>query len=50
MAVTREVGSISVHSGDDDLLAELSRRYGSWDSFVRDSTWTLMVNAGGRSP
>ena len=37
------IGGITLRSGQDELLAELLARYGPQDSFVRDSTWTLIV-------
>ena len=37
------VGGLTVHSGNDALLADLLSRYGSRASFARDSTWTLIV-------
>jgi hypothetical protein len=45
--VVRDIGAISLHSADDALLAELLGHYGSEISFVRDSTWTLVVVDGG---
>mgnify|MGYP006908314944 CR=1 FL=1 len=39
----RRVGALSLRSGDTRLLAELLRRFGPERSFVRDSTWTLIV-------
>jgi hypothetical protein len=44
--VVRTVGGIVVHSGEDELLAELLTRYGRTVSFVRDTTWTLVVTDG----
>ena len=44
VSVVREVGGIVVHSGNDGLLAELLARYGSAESFVRDTMWTLVVD------
>jgi hypothetical protein len=41
--VVRDIGAIVVHSADDALLADLLRRFGSEVSYVRDSTWTLVV-------
>ena len=43
--IVREVGGVVVHSGNDDLLAELLARYGSEESFVRDTMWTIVVGA-----
>lgn len=39
----RSLGRLLVRSGDDALLAELLARYGREQSFVRDSTWTLVL-------
>jgi len=41
--VVSEVGSIVVTSGNDGLLAELLIHFGDRISFVRDTTWTLVV-------
>lgn len=35
--------SLSVHSADEGLLAALLARYGPSMSFVRDTTWTLVL-------
>lgn len=43
MTVVRSVGGIVVHTSRDALLAELLTRYGRAISFVRDTTWTLVV-------
>ena len=43
MTAVRQVGGIVLHSGRDELLAELLIRYGPEISFVRDTTWTLVV-------
>lgn len=43
MPIVREVAGVVVHSADESLLAELLARYGADVSFVRDSTWTLVV-------
>jgi hypothetical protein len=42
-AVVRDIGAIVVHSADEDLLASLLDRFGSDASYVRGSTWTLVV-------
>ncbi|MDA1104874.1 MAG: hypothetical protein O2956_14915 [Gemmatimonadetes bacterium] len=47
VAVIRDVGAIVVHSGNDALLAALLARHGPAVSFVRDTTWTLTVEAPG---
>lgn len=41
----RTLGRILLHSSDDELLAELLSHYGNERSFVRDSTWTLVIGA-----
>ncbi len=43
MRVVRTGGAVVVHSSRELLLAELLRRYGEESSFVRDTTWTLLV-------
>lgn len=43
----RDVGAITLHSGNDALLAELLGHYGAEHSFVHDTTWTLVVMDGG---
>lgn len=48
--VARTEGAVVVHSGREPLLGELLRRYGEETSFVRDTTWTLVLvdgSAGG---
>lgn len=45
MRVVRTQGAVVVHSSQELLLAELLRRYGDATSFVRDTTWTLLVTA-----
>lgn len=45
VAMPRRIGGIVVHTGDDALLAELLDQYGSEASFVRDTTWTLVLPA-----
>jgi hypothetical protein len=42
-------GGIVVHSRVDDLLASLLAHYGPESSFVRDSTWTLVLRPGGEN-
>lgn len=39
----RREGAVVVHSPDELLLAQLLRRFGPERSFVRDTTWTLIV-------
>jgi len=43
----RTRGAIVVHSTNDPLLAALLTQYGPDVSFVRDSTWTLMLIPNG---
>ena len=51
ISVARPIGGIIVHSGRPELLAELLSRYGTGVSFVRDTTWTLVVDpTDGGSP
>ena len=45
--VVSEVGAVVVFSTNDALLAELLAHYGTGVSFVRDTTWTLVVDEGG---
>ena len=45
VATARTEGAVVVHSGDELLLTELLRRYGPDRSFIRDTTWTLVVPA-----
>lgn len=42
--VVRRLPAVMVHSTHPSLLAELLRRYGSASSFVRDSSWTLVLD------
>jgi hypothetical protein len=37
------IGAVVVYSDDDRLLGELLARYGRDASFVRDTTWTLVL-------
>lgn len=46
MPVVRQEGAVVVHSSEELLLAELLRRYGPDVSFVRDTTWTLLIDGG----
>lgn len=48
--VVRQAASITVRSGSDALLSALSERYGARDSYVRDSTWTLVLRPGAGRP
>lgn len=43
VTVPFEVGAVVVHSADERLLAEMLARYGPDESFVRDTTWTLVL-------
>lgn len=47
--VVREVGAIVLYSSDDALIGALLERYGTRASFVRDTTWTLILPARGGS-
>lgn len=47
--MVRAEGAVVVHSSQELLLAELLRRYGEASSFVRDTTWTLLVTADGET-
>ena len=42
--VVREIGAIVVHTGNESLLADLLTRYGTTVSYVRDTTWTLVID------
>lgn len=41
--VVSDIGGVVLYSTNQDLLAELLSSYGSTASFVRDTTWTLVV-------
>jgi hypothetical protein len=41
--VTRAIGAIAVHSGEEPLLAELLEHYGSEAAFVVDTVWVLVL-------
>jgi len=41
------LGVVTVNSDDGRLLAALLERFGASRSFVRDSSWTLVVPPGG---
>lgn len=45
--VIRTIGGITVHSADAGLLGALLKRFGTATSFVRDSSWTLVLGRGG---
>jgi len=49
LPLVRDVGGIVLYSRKRTLLAELLARYGADASFVRDTTWTLLLpqRAGG---
>jgi len=49
MEVVRTQGAVVVHSAHERLLAQLLRRYGEDVSFVRDTTWTLVITATGEA-
>jgi len=38
-----EVGAIVVHSADERFLAEMLARHSPDESFIRDTTWTLVI-------
>lgn len=40
------VGTVTVHSQDERLLAALLERFGAGRSFVRDRSWTLVLSPG----
>ena len=42
--VARKIGAVVLYTSNDDLLADLLARYGPTVSYVRDSTWTLVVD------
>lgn len=50
VAVVRPLASVSVHSPSGPLLAALTERFGAEQSFVRDSTWMLIVDLVPGSP
>jgi len=43
LPVVRLLGGITLHTGEEALLAELAARYGDTASFVYDTTWTLVL-------
>ena len=45
----RSFGSLSVHASEAPLLAALRARYGERMSFVRDSSWTLLLPLSGNA-
>ncbi len=47
--VVRRLGVITVRSSEEDLLGTLLDRYGPARSFVRDSTWMLIVGTDSAS-
>ncbi|MDA0312677.1 MAG: hypothetical protein O2992_11245 [Gemmatimonadetes bacterium] len=42
------IGGVSVHSPEPALLAGLLQRYGAGLSFIRDTTWTMVLPARSR--
>jgi len=52
ISVVRPLGAIVLHSPNRSLLAEMLDRLGAELSFVRDTTWTLVIDErrGGSSP
>jgi len=49
-SVVRSFGAIEVTTENRPLLAALLQHYGRNDSFVRDSTWTLVVHPERSTP
>lgn len=43
VATVHDMGVIVVHASDERLLAALLAHHGADDSFVRDTTWTLVI-------
>jgi len=43
LPVVRRVGAVTVHSGDETLLAELLEHYADRTSFVLDTMWLLIL-------
>lgn len=50
LPVVRRMGAITVHSGDEALLAELLARYPEGSSFVVDTVWVLVLPERGDGP
>ena len=50
VALVRPVASVSVRSRSGPLLAALTERFGAERSFVRDSTWMLIVDPAPGAP
>lgn len=48
--VVRRVGAVTVHSGDEGLLAELLERYADEGAFVIDTLWLLVLPERGEAP
>lgn len=49
-SVVRSFGAIEVTTSSEPLLAALLDHYGRTDSFVRDSTWTLVLSTQASTP
>jgi hypothetical protein len=45
-----QLGSVTLRTGDSRLLAALLHRFGEGLSFVRDSTWTLLLAPAPAAP
>ena len=43
---TIELGTVAVHTSEEWILAGLIERFGADRSFVRDTTWTLILRPG----
>lgn len=48
--VLRRVGAVTVHSGDEALLAELLEHYSDRPSFVLDTIWLLVLPERAEAP
>jgi hypothetical protein len=50
LPVLRRVGAVTVHSGDETLLAELLEHYSDQRSFVLDTMWVLVLPERAAAP
>ena len=50
LPVVRSVGAVTVHSGDETLLAELLEHYSDQMSFVLDTMWMLVLPERATAP
>lgn len=48
--VVRRIGAVTVHSGNQALLAELQERYSDRTSFVFDTLWLLVLPERAEAP